>query len=68
MVRFADALIRYVYATAEEVADYRAEIGRLSRIIHDLRNPEQPPDPETADAMARISADYLRYRGRRQHL
>lgn len=43
------------------LCDLRGEVGRLSRIIHDMRNPEKPLSSEWAIAIQRVSADYHSY-------
>ncbi|MBB3455209.1 hypothetical protein FHT86_003508 [Rhizobium sp. BK313] len=56
-----EQLIATICSLTDEIADLNTEIGRLTRTIHDLRNPPPPPEPEN-ESWQRLYADYRRYR------
>ncbi|ULJ70641.1 hypothetical protein [Rhizobium gallicum] len=56
-----ECLTATICSLREEVAELNAEIGTLSRTIHDLRNPPPPPEP-APESWQRLYADYRRYR------
>ncbi|MEX2693630.1 hypothetical protein [Rhizobium mongolense] len=57
-----ECLTATICSLREEVAELNAEIGTLSRIIHDLRSPmrQQPETRQVAESWQRLYADHRR--------